>query len=279
MMNFRRLNHLLGRGIAASTLAGAFLLVNACEPTNSTIGSLEGPVAGGECAVAGETQSHKDGCNDCTCGTNLRWECTTLACDGGTAGTSGAGGSGGDGGSSGSTASGGTAGSSGGSAGSAGSAGSGGSAGTGGCSQECSAPEVSWRLDGGLVPYHGSSSLSGCKEYRHIRTPVDVLLPQRECSVTLACTEQRIQQALSRADVVAALDSGQLYGVDTRPVDGQLQVVSYQGKELRVGRQCTSSDPPNCIPTPTGVQMLVDAVQDFDQEMLMRPECANVVAP
>jgi hypothetical protein len=224
----------------------------------------------------------KDGCNDCTCGTDLRWACTMLACDGGSSGASGAGGSGGNGGS---TASGGTAGSSAGSGGSAGSAGSagsvgtGGSAGTGGCSQECSASEVSWHLDGGLVAYHGNSSLSGCREYRHIRTPVEVLLPQRECSVTLACTEQRIQQALSRADVVAAFNSGQLYGVDTRPADGQLQVVSHQGKELRVGRQCTSTDPPNCIPFPTGVEMLVNAVQDFDQEMLMRPECANVVAP
>jgi hypothetical protein len=282
MMTLRRLNLFLGRGIAASTLAGAFLLVNACEPNNSTIGSfVEEPVAGGECERAGETRGQKDGCNDCTCGADLRWACTTLACDGGSSGTSGAGGTSGasGSGSGGAGASGGTAGSagSGASGGSAGSSGSGGSAGTGGCSQQCSASEVSWHTDGGFVASDDASTLAACTAYRHIRTPRDVLLPQRECSVALECAEQAVDQALSRADVQAAFDYGMLFGWDARPIDGQLLVVTYQGKELTVGYQCTSTSPPTCIPIPTGVVELVAALRDLDQRMLMRPECANVV--
>jgi hypothetical protein len=281
MMKLRRLNRLLGRGLAASSLAGAFLLGSACEPTNSTIGTFEEPVAGGECDLAGEIRSLKDGCNDCTCGADLRWACTRLACDGGSSGSAGAGGSGGDGGSSGSTASGGSAGSgaSAGSGGSAGSVGSGGSAGTGGCSQECFAPEVRWRKDGGLAPEIRSSILTSCTAYRHLRTPQAVLLPPRECSVTLECAEQTVQQALSRADVAASFEAGTLFGADMRPVDGQVTIVTYRGKDLTVGRQCTSQDPPNCIPFPEGVGMLVAAVEALDQQMLMRPECSSVFGP
>ena len=261
---------LLDLRLSASSLALALLCASACEPKNSTIGSFDDPVSGGECSRPGETRGLRDGCNECTCGDGMHWVCTTLACDGGTSGTSGAGGSGGDGGG------GGDGGSAVGSGGSAGSSGSAGSAGTGGCSQQCSAPEVSWSWEGGFVPYRRNSTLSGCRKYTHVRTPVDVLLPQRECSVTLECTEQAIQQALSRADVVAAFDSGTMYGKDARATDGSLLIVTHQGKDLTVGFECPDGGPPNCIPIPTGVRALADAIRALDQQMWMRAECASI---
>src|SRR6185503_19762940 len=103
MMKLRGSNFLLGRGLAASSLAAAFLLGNACKPTNSTIGEFDQTVAeGGACETPGETRNMADGCNDCTCGTDKLWACTALACDGGTNGTSGSAGASGSSGSGGS---------------------------------------------------------------------------------------------------------------------------------------------------------------------------------
>jgi hypothetical protein len=263
---------LLGRGLAASSLAAAFLFVNACEPTDSTIGSQDAPVAGGECDNPGETRSLGDGCNDCTCGTDKRWLCTALTCDGGTVGASGSAGT------AGASGSGGSAGSAG-SGGSAGSAGSGGSGGTGGCSHECAIGEVNWRNDGGFVAYHLSSKLESCTDYTLTKTPVEVARPEQQCSVKLECTEQAVQQALSRSDVAEAFDSGILYGRDTRPVDGVVLIVTHQGKSLSVGDECRDGDPPNCIPLPVGVRALVAALRDLDQRMLMRQECAGLLRP
>jgi hypothetical protein len=102
------------------------------------------------------------------------------------------------------------------------------------------------------------------------------LLPPRECSITLECAEQNVQQALSRSDVLQAFDSGMLYGFDPRPVDGFVWTVTYQGKDLRVGDECWDGAPPNCIPVPVGVRALVEALGDLDGRMLMRQECDGI---
>jgi len=71
-----------GAGLLGIVVAGG------CGHSDTQVGSVNGPVAGGACGTAGTTLPAGDGCNTCTCGSNGHWACTLEACGGCTKGDS-----------------------------------------------------------------------------------------------------------------------------------------------------------------------------------------------
>src|SRR3954470_17397859 len=56
--------------------------VAGCGHSDTSVGTYQGPVQGDVCASAGTTQTTKDGCNVCQCGSARRWDCSNKACSG-----------------------------------------------------------------------------------------------------------------------------------------------------------------------------------------------------
>lgn len=151
-------------------------------------------------------------------------------------------------------------------------------AGTPSCA--CAVTTVSWGMDGGLAAYVDSSSLVPCNTYVHERTTYQNATTA--CKLELTCnpgqiSAQTINQLLAAPDVVAALKKAPIvYGIDPRPVDGQLFRVTVGSRTLYVGMPCNGAA--NCLPIPSGVAALVKGLQTLDQQALSRPECANMLA-
>jgi hypothetical protein len=186
--------------------------------------------------------------------------------DAGSAGSAGA--SGGDGGRS----------------GSAGGAGSTGSGGNGSCAP-CLVASLDWGNSGGLVARSDRSMLSPCNTYRHTRTTFGgggAPAPALACERMLPCMGSGLHgiadviAALEHADVEVALAKGTpLFGVDSRPLDGQVFEIKLGKDTITVGGPCppTSS---SCTPIPPGVNTLAQLLRDIDEEQLNLAPCAGM---
>jgi hypothetical protein len=85
-----------------------------------------------------------------------------------------------------------------------------------------------------------------------------------------------INRALQTSAVQSALAAHTLFGVDSRPSDGQVFRVSIGSGYLDVGTECP---PPSssCRPVLPEVQALVNALQVLDVQELRKPACTAVL--
>ena len=77
------------------------------------------------------------------------------------------------------------------------------------------------------------------------------------------------------ADVMAAFadQTSTLYGRDTRPVDGQVFVVTRgDGRHFEVGAECAAAS--GCRAIPAGLARLQTVLTNLTTQQLARPECA-----
>ena len=89
-----------------------------------------------------------------------------------------------------------------------------------------------------------------------------------------------IMADLADADVQRAFLPAEppIYGVDSRPVDGQVfQVRRSTGGAFLVGGDCPiTSMASSCSPIPAGVAKLVAALRALDDQQLANPSCGTL---
>lgn len=166
-----------------------------------------------------------------------------------------------------------------------GTVGSGGSAtgSGGGSSTDCGCVDdaIDWHLDGGLVGYLEEHELADCNTFSYIASPVLTDPATETCSRALDSCEgfvspAEVQVAVDNAEVQAALSEAPvLYGVDNRPVDGQVFVFEIAGARVEVGDPCTECE----NPIPEGVSELVDLLKRLATEQLAEPPCDELNLP
>ncbi len=146
----------------------------------------------------------------------------------------------------------------------------------------CVGALVVWNMDGGMVAYTESSSVTPCRQYTHSRDPVGGAGPSLVCTQELEdCGAAdldvgELEAVLANHDVLAALnESPVLYGNDTRPVDGAVLQIRVGDKLIEVGADCPDGGA-GCVPIPAGVNALATLLRDLDTQELARGNCAGV---
>lgn len=158
-----------------------------------------------------------------------------------------------------------------------------GSAPCGDAAAMCSPIDQTYKFfyDGGLSQRTYTSEVDPGGLYQRVRTMGTSI---NTCNATLpacgsaAVDEADLSAALSNADVTAAFaaatsDSSMAYGVDSRPVDGQVFVVKRGEKQFAVGGPCNGAT--GCRAIPAGVSALVALLRTLDQEQNDAGPCAG----
>ena len=125
--------------------------------------------------------------------------------------------------------------------------------------------------------YAEASALSPCARFSHTRTPMLTDPPEVDCAQDLECPgevmAEAVALALAHSDVRQALAAAPVvYGVDSRPVDGQVWRFTVGGASVDVGGPCAGAS--QCNPIPEGVQALMDLLTALTAQELARGECA-----
>lgn len=101
------------------------------------------------------------------------------------------------------------------------------------------------------------------------------------CGATDDVTVDTLATALNSPDVATAFqaatasDAGTVfYGVDSRPVDGEVFFVTRNGRFVYVGEPCRTGSGGACVTAPVGVQRLVDVLNALREQESRRPACA-----
>ncbi len=153
------------------------------------------------------------------------------------------------------------------------------------CINTCIDGELSWGQNGGFTDSSAVSNLSSCSAYSHQESS--------SSSGDLSCTDAMSQDcnasgitagdvagAFESADVQAAFaGSTQVYGSDPRGCDGELLQITYQGKSIDVGGDCSSGicgPSSKCVDVPSGLGALADLLIDLDKQELQTKDCASV---
>jgi hypothetical protein len=142
---------------------------------------------------------------------------------------------------------------------------------------------------GGRVRWRDTVVLSPPDSYMHIRSPVLTMPADMQCApripacngpaldvadVNAALADFDVQQAFRAASSTGPPPS-LLYGVDSRPVDGQVFSIERTGGiGFLVGGPCPPGSNTSCREIPGGISRLVATLMAFDQQQLGDPSCA-----
>ena len=152
------------------------------------------------------------------------------------------------------------------------------------CIDGCVDSTLTWGRIGGFTPYNVVYTLSPCNTQAIQIDSFSAVDPDAlRCErIAPGCTaEARItlpEVMAQFADILAsnAFDFGAVYGVDSRPVDGQVFSIVYQGRELLLGDPCEGSVS-ECTNPPRAVLEFADLLWDFGREMEnTEPSCAHI---
>lgn len=160
------------------------------------------------------------------------------------------------------------------------------SGGSGGSAVPCSPcveDMIGWGNNGGFVAFTERSSLDACNAYQHERRSVGGGgAPSAQCKRALPCMGSGLHgiadvlTAIEHADVRAALAKKQvLFGVDTRPVDGQVFEIVVGSSKIEVGMPC-SAGATGCSAIPPGVSTLAQLLRAVDEEQLNLEPCTGM---
>lgn len=137
----------------------------------------------------------------------------------------------------------------------------------------------SYGYAGGIAPSTDSSQLTPTNGWHRYRTTDDatiscaVAIPA--CSADAGITMQSVVDALGSPDVTSALAAPgvPLYGIDSRPFDGQIWSFRRgDGRGFDVGEPCASADA--CTPIPDGIAVLEGVLTALDGQQILDPSCA-----
>lgn len=135
---------------------------------------------------------------------------------------------------------------------------------------------------GGLVAVSTSYVLTPPLAFRAERmamgmtTTCQTTLPG--CNTAEMVDVGEVNAALAARDVQTAFGMAtggmeRVYGVDSRPVDGQVFSVSLNGATVIVGNPCRTGGS-GCLEVPAGLQRLVDVLTALRDQEMLRPACA-----
>ena len=152
------------------------------------------------------------------------------------------------------------------------------------CPEVCIAAGITWGKVGGLTPYTEVYSLEPCRRQSiSVTTPFATSPDEHSCERTLDnCRQdqmevlQALNTRLTANEVRTIFSRGTLFGVDSRPYDGQVFSIQVDNQEILIGDPC---DPGNsqCQNPPQVMQELADLLWDLGREMEGRePSCANL---
>ncbi|MBL8600897.1 MAG: hypothetical protein JNK72_03140 [Myxococcales bacterium] len=144
--------------------------------------------------------------------------------------------------------------------------------------------EVTYGHDGGLVAFRYTYSLRPAATFVALKTFTDASPVRCETAVPSCNTPNEVDidevaSALASPDVEAAFEAARannnmvLYGVDPRPVDGQVFYVQRGGARVMVGDPCRTGGGAGCTTAPVGVQRLVDVLTALAEQERLRPAC------
>src|SRR5260221_757806 len=159
-----------------------------------------------------------------------------------------------------------------------------GTGGTGGEPPECGfdcdptgLKTLTWGPNGGLVAYMDFSQYVPCdSRYHHTRMPLNPPGARVTCYSWLPVCYPELSpvslsdvlNALDNAEVKAALaQSGIIYGMDPRPMDGTVFSFRYGADVVYVGWPCPAGSS-SCIPIPPGVAAFEKVLEDLDTQEL-----------
>jgi hypothetical protein len=120
--------------------------------------------------------------------------------------------------------------------------------------------------------YSGRSSVDGAA-LRSCSPPLPA------CGAAGVVSLSTISADLAATDVQVALakGKGELYGTDTRPVDGPVWSIALaNGGSILVGSPCASSGTASCVAIPAGIQRLTDDLESLVSAALQTTECKDL---
>ena len=99
------------------------------------------------------------------------------------------------------------------------------------------------------------------------------------CAITLGAGD--IYAAMQSSDVASAFassDGSTVIGADSRPCDGAVLRVTYQGKSILIGSDCADACIRGnaCADVPAGVRALATTLEKLDEQELQTPSCKGV---
>jgi hypothetical protein len=138
--------------------------------------------------------------------------------------------------------------------------------------------------NGGFVAYEDVATLTPPTSYSYARTSHVTTPPSSACAPPMPpCGWEDIygpsdvMRAINHPDVQAALAMATppTYGVDARPVDGQIfQFLRGDGHGFLAGYPCPGGSQTGCVDPPAGVTGLVNLLRALDEQQLRDPSCA-----
>ncbi len=152
------------------------------------------------------------------------------------------------------------------------------------CENACVDASITWGRIGGRTAYDINYSIEACRTQSvWIDTPFANDPNAHRCERTIPdCEEvtgiefERIRQALAQVTAQGLCNTVIIYGIDSRPWDGQVFSIRYADKECLLGDPCDGSQP-ECIDPPELLLETADLLWSFGRDMEQNdPSCANL---
>ncbi|MBI5517800.1 MAG: hypothetical protein HY909_28775 [Deltaproteobacteria bacterium] len=137
--------------------------------------------------------------------------------------------------------------------------------------------EYSFFRDGGNAPWQDRGTVTPPRAMLFVRDRFDTMSTRcpstlADCGTADVVDLAEVTAALVHPDVQSSLARGTvLYGVDTRPADGQVFVIQRGMARVEVGSACRGAGA--CTPVPPGVQRAVDILQALLEQESTAPAC------
>lgn len=149
-----------------------------------------------------------------------------------------------------------------------------------GCDR-CISEVIGWGFDGGLVFERRWWELSPCDRLLGRVDFADGSSPE-VCTASAGALDcgllGRIEDLVHSAPMDAIRDAAPtVFGIDSRPVDGQILALRIGGDEIGVGADC--GDAPDCDPVPPQLRDLADLLQRMADRASDPSACEPVMAP
>jgi hypothetical protein len=145
---------------------------------------------------------------------------------------------------------------------------------------------LTYGLEGGRTPTTERFVLSAPRGFRAERRTGATVSAMCETMIPACNTADEVDvgevnATLGSRDVEVAFNmarmagSPRLYGVDTRPFDGQVFAMDLNGAQVVVGEPCRTTMTMGCAEIPVGIQRFVDVLRALRDQELLRTACMS----
>lgn len=152
------------------------------------------------------------------------------------------------------------------------------------CENECVSEPISWGRVGGRTAYEVSYAIEMCRtQVVWIDTPFasdpDAHRCERtisECQTADGVEFESIRQTIAQLKAQDLCNAALIYGIDSRPWDGQVFSIRYEREECLLGDPCDGTQP-DCIDPPEILVEAADKLWSYGREMEQNdPSCARI---